>query len=397
MDVEEISPTSEATDEIRDLDYWLAIDRDLPAGSAGCGWWAFPTPREPRFLIPTDPRTWRAAGDLMSHTRRGRWISRALPWLRRLHLRPAIRAAAGTSPLEEWLGEVTGRASCHLAIYHGTPSVFTKHTVQCQDAGGNPIAYAKIPAGIQAAAAIRNEALALQHLQAALPNEHFFPRLLGLKLGASLQSAPPPAAGPGQASAKAAARSAGVLSASLHQKLPWVDSPVRRVILDTTLLCESAGLAKYASTLAEARTLMDAHWAGQSLRHHFSHGDFLPWNTRECAGMAFAFDWEWAEWRLPFHDSYHFLLMPALGSAMEWNHPGSHLLASLPGGPDFRGELESATGENADQPLWLIAFLADRLAFYVKNCLAAGTNPSNYSSVRDLQRLLSMAMVQATF
>lgn len=382
----------ETADGIFDLDRWLAIDRARPAPSDGRGWWAFPTPRAPSVLIPTDPRAWPAAAELMSHSRRGGWFACALPWLARLRVPAALASPATESPLESWLAAIAGPRRWNFAIYYGTPSVFTKHTVQCQDESGLVLAYAKIPAGIRAADSIRNEALALQRLESALPGELFFPRLLGQEHAASLQSAPPPGTSAAQASARSAARTAGILSAALHCDLPWRDSPVRAIILETSALCQAAGHPAYASTLSRAAERLDAEFSGiPCLRHRFSHGDFLAWNTRECGGTAFAFDWEWAAWRLPFHDAYHFVLMPTLGSSTIRNHRGPHVLANLPGGSAFRKTLEFATGECADEPLWLISFLAERLAFYVKHCLAAGLNPPALASVRDLLHLLTKA------
>jgi hypothetical protein len=91
-----------------------------------------------------------------------------------------------------------------------------------------------------------------------------------------------------------------------------------------------------------------------------SHGDFIRWNILPG---PFAFDWEWAAPRLPWHDAFHYLWMPLLGSN---RCPGIQNLWTLWNGKNGR-LLHGYNSSPPDSMLYCLAYLTIQFAFYAKS------------------------------
>lgn len=295
--------------EIRPLDEWLGL-AEAAGQASGCppnAWWILPGPARPRIYVPTDPRLWSATLGLLGSPRKKLLTSSLLRCMRIAGRPPHLHGSAG-SPLEAWLQKTfPASGPFRFAVYVGTSSIFVKDTVQCMDSGGRVLAYLKVPRGADAPAVVRHEGDVLAELAIRFPGEGFFPSLLGRRDGCFLQSASPPVApagqdqGPGSILAR--------LAAGWSVAHPWQESPARHEILRNLETLRTAGEAAWAEPLDQADQLLGHHLGTADIPHPLSHGDFIPWNLRPG---PFAFDWEWAAPRLPWHDAFHYLWMPRI-------------------------------------------------------------------------------------
>lgn len=365
------------------LDDALGFGSQGNAGSA-LGWWALPSARRPRLLVPCEPAAWPAALQLAGHSSRARLMP---PWLRLLRLarrRPDFTSAA--TRFEPLLAGFSSRGPFRFAVYLGTASIYAKDTVQCQDASGRVLGYVKIPRGPSSAAAISAEVDALETLASALPQETFFPRLLARHDGLHLQGPPP--AGIRQALGTAAEADSilAVLARHFGSSLAWPESPVRARIT-AAIARLAADSHPFQATLAAAARHLDTVIGETPLPHVLNHGDFVPWNLRG----RFAFDWEWAHQGLAGHDALHFRWFPALCGrrAPDFNQ----LLAAwvLENSRQDAGK----SGKSAEPALASalpLSYLASRLAFYTTSSLENGDAPEQFHFLNRIHTFLSQAV-----
>ena len=164
------------------------------------------------------------------------------------------------------------------------------------------------PRGAEAAEVVENEYRSLQHLAAIFPDKEFFPKILGKKSSVTIQSSAPDAQS-GGSKIQDAAKVLSHLREGTSRKISWKESPVRKTLASATADLRSSGLADWMLTIEKATRLFDQKWENSPIEHIYSHGDFIPWNLRPG---GFAFDWEWADYRLPWHDAFHYLWMPRI-------------------------------------------------------------------------------------
>jgi len=365
------------------------LDDALGLGSQGiagptAAWWALPSARRPRLLVPCEAAAWPAALQLAGHSSRARLMPAWLRLLRLARRRPDFTSAA--TRLEPLLAGFSSRGPFRYAVYLGTASIYAKDTVQCQDAAGRVLGYVKIPRGPGSDAAISAEVQALEMLAAALPGEAFFPRLLACHDGLHLQGPPP--AGTRQAPGTPAEADSilAVLAGHFGSSLAWSDSPVRARI--AAAIDRLAAISHpWQGTLAAAAQRLDTVHGETPLPHVLNHGDFVPWNLRG----RFAFDWEWAHHGLAGHDALHFRWFPALCGRRapdfdrlltSWNEEASRLITGKPG----------KSAEPALASTLPLSYLASRLAFYTTSSLENGDPPDQFPFLNRIHDFLRQSV-----
>lgn len=368
---------------------WLGVPNADESGRSGYeglrSWWGFPNPKRPRVLVPCDASAWSAALDMLSYTRHARWIRHALPVLRAVRFPSQAVGPASGSPLDQWVERVLGFAHASYTIYVGSGSTYRKDTVQVCDPAGVVRAYVKIPVGPGALQALDNESTWLVRLKERFPDETWYPRVLGSEGGLVATSGPPASGSSGPATIGAAALTCGRLSQFGTQSFKWDESPVRCRVADVIAGRHGNIDPEVASLLRRALDHCSDAFEGRTVEHFFSHGDFLPWNTRNSGDNAYVFDLEWAGWRMKLYDVFHYLVVPNLagtkviepGLLDPWQSPeGLALVGSMP--RPLLGELLCLQ----------IAFVAEQLAFHQLNCLENGDDSAGLRILDVLKQLL---------
>src|SRR5690606_1378655 len=133
----------------------------------------------------------------------------------------------------------------------------------------------------------------------------------------------------------------------LHAALPLLPAAQRELLL---------------AALGEVRR----HIGDHELPASMVHGDFAPWNLRECDGQLFVFDWEYAEaCGNPLQDFLHFHLIPrALQRRPLRTGWMPALLASARQYADEMFGPDSGVGEASGT--LVTHYLLDTIAFYVE-------------------------------
>lgn len=371
--------------EVLTLVEWLGLRPASYRVQEKFGWWGIPSANSPRWYIPTCRKRWGGALDLVPSPVKKlgfRFLLDALSLARRA---AHYHGDAG-SPLEEWLREIyPGEAGFGFAIYAGTPSIFVKDTVQCQDETGQTLAYLKVPRGVEAWMVVHHEAGVLEELGRRFPNEAFYPTLLGRRGGSFLQSAPP-ASGRSQKTINPESILSR-LAAGWHEEHPWSTSPVRAAIIDAAALLQAEASADWSSPLEQASEFLSRMFGADSILHPLSHGDFVPWNLRPG---PFAFDWEWAAPRLPLHDRFHYLWMPAmlrsrrpLAVARLWEIWRAYRPLTSMDEQTSSGEFVRACG---------VSYLAWQLSFYSAATIRNQQDPDDYPILANLRFSLTDLM-----
>jgi|688.fasta_scaffold16522_9 hypothetical protein len=341
------------------LSKWLGtnVSKSSPTPQSGDAWWALPSKSRPRIYISTKPSAWRSSLGLVNSPR-NRLLTLGLLGAKSLLRSPADWHETGPSPLREWLAELfPEQAPFRFAIYIGTPSIFVKDTIQCMGANGETLAFLKVPRGISAESVVRHEAEILDQLASRFPNQNFFPKILGRRNGQFLQAPPPPtlAAEPTEPG-----KILTLLKEHWTESFTWAESPAHKTVIDSLPAIRSSGASEWADLLLAACNTLGHHYGNQPIPHPMSHGDFIRWNILPG---PFAFDWEWAAPRLPWHDAFHYLWMPLLGSN---RCPGIQNLWTLWNGKNGR-LLHGYNSSPPDSMLYCLAYLTIQFAFYAKS------------------------------
>jgi hypothetical protein len=338
----------------------------------------FPDRRSGRWWIPTDPITWEAAATLV-HGHLNRLKLRVLFATTGKFLQPsAVARSSGPTPLDRWLASAFDRPCRHIAIYRGTPSMFAKDTVQCLDADGQVLGYAKIARAEGSLRSIEREAECLRDLAEKLPAETFFPRVFKSERGISLQSPPPAGYRPDPSKTGEILK---LLKFNFATEIPWSASPAHAKLAAAVDALRCAGFNEWADTLdAEMQFLAD-HLGPSPAPHWLAHGDFVPWNTIG----RFAFDWEWAGADLPWQDALHYAWFPLLSGRRQ---PSRSRLASAWHSTLRNFNLHSGGDPDPLNPQWARAYLAERLAFYSHSALENHDDPRQFRFLRHMHGLL---------
>ncbi len=366
---------AEETGAENPIGYWLGMGNGNLEGS---GWWWLPSPARPRIGVPCDPAGWAAALDLLGSSRNRRIGAVALKALRLFRAKPHVRGPSGESPLDGWLGEIWPGVPLRFAIYRGTPNVFVKDTIQCQTLDGSVLGYVKVPRGAEAARVVSHEAGVLELLERRFPGQNFHPCLLGRRGGLTVQSAP---SGGSPRSAGKPAAILHTLAEGLTESFLWADSPVRRDIAASVAGLDTAGYRRVADRISEALALLDRDCGDGQLHHPFSHGDFIPWNF---SGGDFLFDWEWSDFRLPWHDAFHYLWMPAILSRRSFRHADLWNLWKGPVGNELRRGVPAEPGDT----LFARAYLTWQASFYAAASVRNGDPPEGSGLLDRLHSLM---------
>jgi hypothetical protein len=341
------------------LSKWLGtnVSKSSPTPQSGDAWWALPSKSRPRIYISTKPSAWRSSLGLVNSPQ-NRLLTLGLLGAKSLLRSPADWHETGPSPLREWLAELfPEQAPFRFAIYIGTPSIFVKDTIQCMGSNGETLAFLKVPRGPSAASVVRHEAEILDQLASRFPNQNFFPKILGRRNGQFLQAPPPPtlAAEPTEPG-----KILTLLKEHWTESFTWAESPAHKTVIDSLPAIRSSGASEWADLLLAACNTLGHHYGNQPIPHPMSHGDFIRWNILPG---PFAFDWEWAAPRLPWHDAFHYLWMPLLGSN---RCPGIQNLWTLWNGKNGR-LLHGYNSSPPDSMLYCLAYLTIQFAFYAKS------------------------------
>lgn len=356
---------------------WLEV-RDRMHSNAK-GWWVISRRGTTRFIIPTDPVAWGAAGQFI-HGRKQKLALTAALRFRALIRKPCdFEQPASTSRFDDWLEGGFSEPVQHKAVYIGTPSIFAKDTIQCQSCTGEILAYAKIAKTKRAKESIATEVKTLEMLRAELPQETFFPHILKKGTEISLQSAGPESSG--NTSIKDVRDILYLLANQTREEFSWPKSPSACIIAEAISSLAGRGMAKWAETLQSQFDILHQTFGTMSLPHSLCHGDFVPWNLRG----RFAFDWEWAGIDLPWQDFLHYSLFPLLTQAKAPTDQSlqRHLKKAI-----RRMELSQYDAFSSFGPQWTRVYLAKKFAFYSKSAIDNGDDPRNFRFLHNFHSLL---------
>lgn len=357
---------------------WLSISMDASSGTSG--WWCFPPRGVPRWILPTDPASWSASSELISGNLKKR-LFRGLFLFRSLFKHSPDKGKSGLpAPIDHWLEGIWEHPPNSFAIYRGTPSIFCKDTVQCQDHRGRAIGYLKIARATHSSASIHNEARILSLLSSKLPDATFFPKILKLDDGISLQS-PPPLELTSLPQTVAAKSILLILKESFYQLIPAIESPSLILLQDCATFLQKQGHQQWADTLSQQKTILSEALGPQPIPHWLSHGDFVPWNLRG----SFAFDWEWARDDLPWQDALHYQWFPLLS-----RRRGCSFTDLRNAWMNFASQLPTHQNQAPppSDPIWGRAYLAQRLAFYSKSAIENRDDPASFPFLVRMHQIL---------
>ena len=294
------------------------------------------------------------------------------------------RTAPDSGPLDKWLKpHFPERGPFRFVIYSGTPNLFVKETIQCLDKYGKVLGYIRIPKGPMAPEVIEIERLALTTLNQEFPVDPFFPKILAYGDGITLQTPPG-----GKNQPSISDRESGQLLERLEKRLrraiPWHDSPVRATLVKAVAELRTIKTTEWAATIDTTLDHFDTVFETGTIQHVFSHGDFVPWNIRSG---PFVFDWEWAAYRLPHHDAFHYLWMPVILK----RDVDAESLWKLWTGPRGRAIcLDKPCGRRDRQDA--LSYLAWQFAFYAGASARNGEDLENSRLLHTLHTLLSYSL-----
>jgi hypothetical protein len=366
----------------------------------GRRWWSVRRGGATRLLLPAAQKARETALQLQSGWLH-QWATRSQLRVRSIARSPDLHGSRpGDAPLDAYLSELFPGDPLEFAVHIGTPSVYQKHTIQCQDGTGAVRAYLKVESGPWSAESIRNEAGVLHELTRSGPLRGGVPVVLktGNTWGrtVSLLSAPHTS---GQRAPRAlneeVARFATHLFNSEQHLLPWAASPVRSRVLRSIEALAAAGEKNAADLLTKSVDFLESGFGSQLLPHGRVHGDFVPWNIR-LLPEPYAFDWEWSRIALPFHDHFHHEVFPQLGSRrgrqprqIDSTRKSPRLIALFDRLP--HGELPFPTSDDR----WWQAYISDAFAFYALSTSANGERLSSSGLIMKLEELLRCALEAA--
>jgi hypothetical protein len=365
--------------------------------SARHAWWRITRSGSTRFLIPVHPAGVKSALQLVS-SRRNYWALRVALWISRITRRPeVVGSTLAHTPLHDLLAAVFPGRQLRFAVYFGTDSVYRKFTVQCQDAQGRVLAYAKISDGARAPDSLHNEASVLRRLESIPSLRGSVPAVLALTerwgrhISVQSSSAHRYHRAPTVPSPAITAYLVTLFS-SERSEATWALSPVRTRALQGATALEQAGEHDAADLLRQAVSVLGAGCRAAALPHGRAHGDFLPWNVR-LTPEPYVFDWEWSRLAMPFHDLYHYLIFSHLGGGhgrrmrdlfvqLRSRSVRELLAGADPGGLPFdHGDIR-----------WLQAYLTDAFAFYAESTSADGGRLRDSGLIRNLRILLLLSL-----
>ncbi len=322
------------------------------------------------FLLPARRRA--AAASLRSlcspQGARGRLIR--IAGLARARLVRIGERDPDTGSLFDRLGSLFGGGEISFAVAAGTPGAHRKPVVQVLDGRRRPLAYCKVGWNAATTSLARNEARALEWLEARAPRSFLAPKLLhsGRWEGRFLcvQAAPATETSP------APPRLAEVYL-EVQRELAGFGS--RRLVLHESIAWR--GLSRRAEALqsgygrlVRAALKAAAAHAGGPLLFHPSHGDFCPWNAATLRsvdgvrGRVYLFDWEYASLRPAGWDLWHLAFQTM---ALVERRSAEQALARLgedgAEGTAIRRHSRELGLAPSDCACVLLLYLADRLAW----------------------------------
>jgi thymidylate kinase len=209
----------------------------------------------------------------------------------------------------EYLTNVLQREDLSFGISVGTPGPHRKPVLLVLGGDGHPLAYVKVGSGRVSNALVQREAETL-HFLAAHPCHSFSaPAVLhsGWWNGHYLviQSTP-------HGERKATVGDRRIRYLDIPKELAALDTrwmPLAESELweDMRLRIHEVPNTYYRDTLERGVRKAEDRLKAERLPFHFSHGDFVPWNTRYDGEKIFVFDWEYSrEAGLPAEDVFHF-------------------------------------------------------------------------------------------
>jgi hypothetical protein len=359
-------------------------------------WWRVVRNGTTRYLIPTHRKRIPAALQLENH-RLYYWKLWAQLWMPRLAGGPEVIGSSRHTPLDEFLDSVFPGERLEYAVHCGTNSVYEKYTIQCQDADGRARAYVKVSRGSRAKESMLNEVAVLRRLQANPAIRSRIPEVLELaeRWGCcvSVLSSPRSVNGlaPRYPEGGIVQFMTGLFACDAFVST-WTESPVRKRILASAVRLEQTCEKLAAGLLNQALAVLDADFGDTPLPHGRAHGDFLPWNVRMTPD-PFVFDWEWSRVALPFHDLYHYLAFPLIGS--RWNRSARDIDAQNRA-PRARRLLASACvgalPYGSADARWWRAYVSDAFAFYAESACAGSQHLGDHALIDKLGALLKLAL-----
>ena len=353
-------------------------------GSGSLGWWALPSTKKPRLLIPIDSTHWKSATQLIN-TRSRRVILKGLLFLFKI-TRRASDFTCDSMPTCLRQGK-TLNGITHFVVNISTPNRFSKYTLSLLNRDGSPEAYAKISEKPGAAIAIEGEAKALEFLAfTKIPPKHF-PQLIHFEQNFSIQSASSPG-GYGNLAGKCG-RIAKLLFSQESQEVEWEISQTREVILQTAKRLAAMGASRQSSEITYFAGRLGSLWGESRFLEGMTHGDMVSWNSEDTVD-GFIYDWEWMAVRSELHDLFHYLWFPEIQKqqpvklAKLWNILDSDTGKAFASGYGFQGaEIPLRRGGS---------YLLRSYSFYVEQCLLNQEEPENYPFTENLKCLLGEAL-----
>ena len=308
---------------VRDNVAWPADVSCLPPSSMlgargeGYEYIAYPSAREPRWLIPANTLLRSTSFNLwLPQTRRAAIIKQLRVW----GLLPGERVSI-RGQIYEWLHALLADRlhvpDLEMAFYLPPRSIYQKLTTQAMTSQGHIIAIAKFasrPSAKQSLAIERNtlETIATNSQVAAqVPQVICWDRLPDTDL---LITSAGPMRGGAEKLGKPHLHFLDALLDSFGDTVRFHESSIWRCIQDTFHTCKphltAAWCARYERTFNILLDRLGRGLIGTTLAHR----DFAPWNTRSFKnGALFVFDWEFARTGyLMNYDHYHFQFMTSM-------------------------------------------------------------------------------------
>jgi hypothetical protein len=293
----------------------------------GTAYFVLPSRRKLRWMLPA--RNSRLAAGALDLYAPAKLSGKAYKWLLGVWLRTWIgprllnRVSLDPAVESELLRRVRALvpmgAQAHLAVSVGTPGPRQKLTLAMMDAGGRPIAYAKVAHASHACTALRTEKTLLVALERHTELAGRVPRSLGMfDSGGYLIHVQSPGFGDHCQSRWTVAHwrfleeLANGKRASLHGHLSTLrlaEEPARHDLL--VLYPEQLSLLRNSRTKALGER-------DEEVTGCIEHGDFAPWNMRihsDDTGrqQLFVYDWECGrEDGVPLLDAFHFVVQSAI-------------------------------------------------------------------------------------
>ena len=276
--------------------------------------------------------------------------------------------------LTQWLQEIFRNISIKIVLYTGAPGPFQKFTAQILDGNYQVLGYVKIGSNLHTIARIENEMNSLTSLGNYDLQNIRLPKIIEKKSPVKdtlmICTTPPPE---GFSTVDHAINEVHIQALiNLFHYAPQKVLPLQGYM--ENLLDEFAQVKETSTemNLIDFEQMLHSFISYLSIKGPneitliFSHGDFIPWNIFRKQSQLFIFDWEMADYRVPFWDIYTFILHSNMVKHGKNKEKMWHLLTTEY--VTLVGKFNAGIGKvpEINQKLYLSIFFYQTLLIYLK-------------------------------